>query len=133
LFGVIIESFEDTVIVGIGVNVNTTPSDCGQPATSIKDALIKAGAADTADLDLTAVFHSILKALFQEYRRWLAGDFDAIRAEWLTHAAHLNQTVTRLIPGQAEPITGTFEGIADSGALLLRLADETVVEVVSAE
>ena len=118
LFGILVECVDDAVVVGIGVNVNSSPDGVGQATTSLK-------ALRGSELDVAEVFHEILKSFWQVYRQWIAEGFDTIRSECLIRALGLN---TEMTFGDK---TGVFTGISDDGALLLATTDGTVHAIVT--
>lgn len=119
LFGVLCEVFEDAVIVGIGVNVNHVPENSQDIAISLSDiASIK------QEVDVSSIFHSILKVLFKNYRTWLSGDFASLKLKWEENALYLGQRVERTVVSKENPdtqntIIGCFRGLAEDGAMIL--------------
>ena len=103
------------IILGIGVNVNTSASEF-QPelrklATSLK---IESGkAVSRADL-ATAILHE----LDCDYGHVCAGEFTALADEWEAHCTTIGRNVTIQIGGRR--IRGRAESLGDDGALLLR-------------
>ncbi len=122
LFGILIECFDDAVIVGIGVNVNTIPEGVDQLTTGIKTLM---NPDNNTDVDVTAVFHAVLKSFWQVYRSWLTHGFEPIKTEWLSHAYGLNTCMT--MGGHS----GIFTSISDEGALLLTTGDGVVHSIVT--
>ncbi|MES2252937.1 MAG: biotin--[acetyl-CoA-carboxylase] ligase [Pseudomonadota bacterium] len=118
LFGILVECVDDAVVVGIGININQAPEGVDQKTTSLKELL-------GSELDVTDVFHAVLKSFWQTYRQWIAEGFDAIRSECLTHAVGFNTEIT------LDNTTGIFTGISEDGALLLTKTDGTVHAVVT--
>ena len=103
------------IILGIGVNVNTSASEF-QPelrklATSLK---IESGKAiSRADLAT-----AILYELDCDYARVCAGGFTALADEWEAHCTTIGRNVTIQIGGRR--LCGRAESLSDDGALLLR-------------
>ncbi len=124
LFGILIECVDDAVIVGIGINVNVIPLGIDQSITCIK-TLMSGETGSDADVDVTAVFHALLKSFWQIYRSWIADGFGAIKNEWQSHAYGLN---TQMTMGDR---SGVFTGISDEGALLLTTEDGTIHSIVT--
>jgi BirA family transcriptional regulator, biotin operon repressor / biotin---[acetyl-CoA-carboxylase] ligase len=114
LGGILLERQGDVVIVGIGINLVCAPELPDRPTTCLaalgcstgRDALAErlAGAWDTA------------------LQRWHGGDWPALRAAWLENA-HPSGTMLSVRCGMEESLTGSFAGLAEDGAALLRLAD----------
>jgi BirA family transcriptional regulator, biotin operon repressor / biotin---[acetyl-CoA-carboxylase] ligase len=98
------------VAIGIGVNCAAHPEDAAFPATD----LVAMGAPVTPDALLTALAEAMQKRLLQ----WNRGQgFAAIRADWLTHAAGLGETLRVRLPERE--LSGRFKGLDESGRLLL--------------
>jgi len=110
LAGILLERHGDAVIVGFGVNLAHHPAVVDSPATSLA-AL--AGTAPEPSL--------FLEILARNFSRWLPiwreRGLAPVRAAWLAAAHPLG---TALVTGECE---GLFEGLDESGALRLRLAD----------
>ena len=97
--------------IGVGVNLATHPGDTEFPATSLTALGIKPPPADAALLHLAAHFA-------KWYEVWLDTGFPEIRDAWLARAAGLGGRIRARL--SHEEASGVFEGIDDSGALLLR-------------
>jgi len=114
LSGILLERLGDSVVVGFGVNLAEHPDETARPATSLT-AL--GGAPDPA------VF---LEALATGFARWLGLWRDEglapIRLRWLA-AAHPPGTALSTHTATGAWVEGLFEGLDESGALRLRLAD----------
>jgi BirA family biotin operon repressor/biotin-[acetyl-CoA-carboxylase] ligase len=101
----------ERLVVGIGINLAQCPAETEFPATS----LAALGCAGLAPLEACTRLAGLWA---QWYGKWEANGFAAIRATWLSRAAWLGTPVrARLAGGET---TGVFEGIDESGALLLR-------------
>jgi BirA family biotin operon repressor/biotin-[acetyl-CoA-carboxylase] ligase len=106
LAGILLERQGDAVVIGFGVNLAHRPADLDRPAASL-DPLVPAPA-----------FLERLAAGFAAWlERWRAEGLGPVRAAWLAAAHPLG---TFLAAGDAR---GTFDGLEESGALRLRLAD----------
>jgi BirA family biotin operon repressor/biotin-[acetyl-CoA-carboxylase] ligase len=97
--------------IGIGINLKHFPPQTEFPATS----LAVLGAEPPAPREaLTALAASFAKW----YETWRGRGFAPIREAWLARAAGLGaRIVARLSNGEA---TGVFEGLDETGALILR-------------
>lgn len=101
----------DWVAVGIGVNLAGHPADTEFPATSLAAHGAKAPRPSDALASL-AVHWS------RWYDTWTERGFAPVRDAWLARAAGLGTRIrARLAGGETQ---GMFEGIDESGALLLR-------------
>ena len=106
LAGILLERQGDAVILGFGVNLACHPDDLDRPATSLSPAV----APDPFLACLASVFAAWLA-------RWREEGLAPVRAAWLAAAHPIG---TSLVTHDAR---GTFEGLDESGALLLRLED----------
>jgi BirA family biotin operon repressor/biotin-[acetyl-CoA-carboxylase] ligase len=107
--GVLIETADDALVLGVGINVAHHPDGTPYPATSIHGA----GGCGTLD-DVLSAFCATFKARWDAYLR---DGFGLLREEWLAHARGLGETMTVDLEGA--PLTGIFRGIAEDGALVL--------------
>lgn len=117
LAGILLERENDAVAVGIGVNLAHHPDLPDRPTTSI--ANVTDAAPDPA---------SFLTDLAQSFERWLGiwrgAGLSAIRAEWLGRAHPIGTALSAALPH--EQLNGLFDGLDETGALRLRLADGSV-------
>ena len=127
--GILLESGKGWVSVGIGINLHFHPEDLPYPATHL-----------TAHIEIEDPEHipsargtlPLLAQLFEGQRETLAREgIGEIRKNWLSRAAHIGQTLTAQKDG--EPITGVMEGLANDGALVLRLPDGAIARISSGE
>ncbi|HET7629290.1 MAG TPA: biotin--[acetyl-CoA-carboxylase] ligase [Bacillales bacterium] len=117
-----------SVIVGIGMNVNTEreqfPGELREIATSIR--------AETGKVvDRAALLQQILFETERLYEAYLQEGFHLVKLLWESHSATLGRSI------HARTLRGTIEGeavgLSDSGFLMLRDADGTVHEISSAD
>jgi BirA family biotin operon repressor/biotin-[acetyl-CoA-carboxylase] ligase len=112
LSGILLEREGDAVVIGMGVNLASHPDDVNRPATSLTELT---GAAPQPEI--------FLQDLADSFARWLAhwrGEgLSPVRAKWLA-VAHPIGTALATSAGD-----GLFEGLDETGALRLRLADGT--------
>jgi BirA family biotin operon repressor/biotin-[acetyl-CoA-carboxylase] ligase len=103
------------LILGIGVDVNLSPSDfppdLSKTATSLSAELGRP--VSRADLAV-----AVLRELDADYARVKANGFAAIAEEWESHCTTLGRNVSITI-GERQ-IRGRAESLGDEGALLLR-------------
>lgn len=114
LAGILLEREGVQLVVGIGVNLAAAPEIEGR-ATVALAALMPA-----PDRDL---FAGVLAVSFAtELERWRSYGLDPLARRWQA-AAHPPGTPLTLAPPGELPLTGTFDGLTEDGALRLRLAD----------
>lgn len=112
LAGILLERQGDAVILGFGVNLAHHPAGIGRAATSL--------AALAGMAPEPALFLEILARNFSRWlARWRRDGLVPVRAAWLAAAHPLG---TPLATSEGE---GLFDGLDESGALRLRLADGT--------
>jgi BirA family biotin operon repressor/biotin-[acetyl-CoA-carboxylase] ligase len=122
LGGILIEGEGNTVAIGIGLNCRHHPADTIYPAT---DLAARGAAVAPADL-----MGALSKAMMQRLEQWQGGaGFTAIRQAWLARAQEPGSAI-RVRIGERE-LSGRYEGIDDSGRLLLRSA-AGALEAISA-
>ena len=109
LAGILLERSEDAVVIGIGANLAEHPTFPDRPTTS----LAAMGAAPDR--------RQFLEVLADSFKRWLGRwrneGLAPIRTKWLS-AAHPVGTALSTSEGE-----GLFDGLDETGALRLRLAD----------
>lgn len=112
LAGILLEREGDAVVAGFGVNLAAHPEFVERPATSI--AALNGTAPDSEIL---------LEALAAAFARWLscwrAEGIGSICRRWLESAHPVG---TPLVTSEG---AGRFDGLDESGALRLRLADDS--------
>ena len=100
-----------TVAIGCGINVAHAPTGLTYPATCL--------AAERATADRDAVFQTYREALSDWFTIWNSGaGFPAIRDAWGALAIGIGETATMTVGTQQ--LTGTFEGITEQGAVMLK-------------
>jgi BirA family biotin operon repressor/biotin-[acetyl-CoA-carboxylase] ligase len=102
---------EVVVVVGVGINLASHPGDLGRPTT------------DLAAHGIRAAPQAMLGALAPAMERWLGvwacgAGFAQVRRAWLAHAGAVGEGI--VADTGAERIAGTFLGLDEGGALLLR-------------
>jgi len=114
------------VVVGVGLNVNTTqfPADLADKATSLR--LARGGEA----LDRGQVLAAVLAAFEPAYERFCALGPPAAVAAWNEHADRDLRCRVRV--GERD-VEGVTDGVSADGALRLRADDGTLHLVVSGE
>ena len=118
LSGILLERSGDAVVIGIGVNLAFHPEGLDRKVTSLR--ALEAAVPDAAEFQL------ILAGRFDDWlARWRSEGLSALRAAWVARA-HPKGTALSVNAPDGSVIQGLFEGLADDGALMLRLADGTI-------
>ena len=124
LAGILLERVKDNVVVGIGVNLAATPNLPDRQAV----ALSSFGPAPDP-----GHFADSLAACFAiELDRWRTYGLAVTISRWLT-AAHPQGTPLIASAADGTRIQGAFAGLAEDGALQLRLTDGTTRLIHSGE
>lgn len=112
----------ETVILGIGVNLSSSPEN----GTHLQAE----GVTDLTPEELAQRIHRVFMAI---YRTWQNDGFDfaPIRATWLRYAFQIGRDIRVRLP--QETFTAQFTGIDETGALALKMEDGTERRIASAE
>lgn len=124
LAGILLERQDDTVLVGIGVNLAAAPQIEGRETIAL---------ADLGTVTDRNAFAADLARLFDlELERWRSFGVAPFVRRWMA-AAHPPGTALSVgEPGQPA-LDGQFAGLTDDGALQLRLADGRTVVIHAGE
>jgi BirA family biotin operon repressor/biotin-[acetyl-CoA-carboxylase] ligase len=122
--GILIEGEGPSVVIGIGVNCVHHPANTPFPATD----LAAAGIRSTPEL----LFGELSGAMDRRLKQWNRGEgFASIRADWLERAAGIGKPI-RLLLAEGERC-GRFEGIDQTGRLLMRLTDGAMEAITAGD
>jgi len=119
--GILLESTNlapdlSAIVVGVGLNVRHHPATTLYPTTHLR--------VHGARADVAAAFEALMKAFKARYEQWRGGEgFAVIRDLWLERAQGMGQKVNVALPDRT--LTGVFAGLADDGAMMLRMEDGT--------
>jgi BirA family biotin operon repressor/biotin-[acetyl-CoA-carboxylase] ligase len=124
LGGILIEGEGPFVVVGIGINCAHHPDRTRYPSSNLSVY----GAAVSPD----AVFEQLSARMLERLSQWNRGaGFAATRIDWLA-CAFRREEETRVTTGERE-LTGVFENLNESGALILRLPDGSREAITAGE
>ena len=112
------------VAIGIGLNLAAHPDDTPYPATSVKAAMGKAPDNLAALKILGETFHT-------HFRHWRDNGFAPVLETWRGAARGIGEAIE--IKLADETLHGVFEGIDDSGALILRREDGTTETITAGD
>lgn len=115
LCGMVMERAGDAIIIGIGVNVASAPQ-LPDRATSSLYAL------GATQCDAASVLERIADRFSEWLTRWRTYGAEPIVRAWEARAHPRGAALLTELP-DGERVSGTFEGLEASGALILRLAD----------
>jgi BirA family biotin operon repressor/biotin-[acetyl-CoA-carboxylase] ligase len=103
------------VVVGVGINLASSPEDAEFPATSIAEQ----GLGHVSPAEALAGFTHHFQAWVE---RWRADDFAPVRTAWRANAVSLGEAIR--VQLDAATLHGRFIDIDQEGALLLESAGE---------
>jgi BirA family biotin operon repressor/biotin-[acetyl-CoA-carboxylase] ligase len=122
--GVLIESGEAALVLGVGVNCANHPADTEYPATDL--------AAAGAPVPPATLFDALADKMRARMAQWDAGEgFSTIRADWLARAAGLGEAVRVRLADRE--VAGRFEALDAAGGLVLRLPDGGAITIAAGD
>jgi BirA family biotin operon repressor/biotin-[acetyl-CoA-carboxylase] ligase len=130
LAGILLESasgggrIPSYLAIGIGMNLAHHPTDTEFPATSLPALNVAAPSPSEAVTQLAAQFA-------KWYEAWMTSGFAPIHDAWIARAAGLGTRIRARLTN--EETSGIFEGIDDTGALILREASDRTRTIAAGE
>ena len=125
----------DAVVVGIGLNVSTAPSEL-PPRTGTALSATSLRAAGATALDREPLLLAILAGFERRYDAWRQahGDPDrsGLRQEYITWSATIGRPVRAELPG-GHALSGPAVGVDPDGRLLVRVSPGSEVAVAAAD
>jgi BirA family transcriptional regulator, biotin operon repressor / biotin---[acetyl-CoA-carboxylase] ligase len=117
LSGILLERIDDAIVIGFGVNLADHPDELARPAINMG---MLGGAPDPER------FLKVLAPSFERWvERWRGEGLEPVRRSWLASAHPIGTQLSTHLPSGAR-VDGRFDGLDDSGALKLKLADGSV-------
>ena len=114
--GILLENLGRQLVIGFGVNIVSKPEGLAYPAARLIDLASPPPSPNALAARLDAHFWAYLAI-------WRDQGFTPIRSAWLARAAGIGERIIVRLPN--EEICGVFEGIDETGALILRLGART--------
>lgn len=112
------------VAIGIGVDCAAHPAQTSYPATDL--------AALGVAVSAKQLFAALSATMVQRLAQWGGGDgFAAVRADWLTRAVGCGGDMRVRLPDRE--LYGRWEGLDDSGSLLLRRPDGRIETIAAGD
>lgn len=118
LAGILLERSADGVVIGFGVNLASHPELLDRAATSL--SAMGYGAPDPESF-----IHDLATAFERSVANWRSSGLAAVIKLWLAAAHPIGSALTARLANN-EFYDGIFDGLADDGALRLRLAEGAV-------
>ncbi|MEM9495046.1 MAG: biotin--[acetyl-CoA-carboxylase] ligase [Pseudomonadota bacterium] len=114
--GILLETAETeagvAIVIGVGVNIVSKPEGLAYRAARLMDSIAGAPPAPAV------VAEAIDAQFWPRYDAWARDGFGGVREAWLSCARGLGEAITVRLP--SETVTGVFDGIDETGALILR-------------
>jgi BirA family transcriptional regulator, biotin operon repressor / biotin---[acetyl-CoA-carboxylase] ligase len=125
LCGILLERAHNAVVAGFGINLAHHPDDIGRAATDLR--------ALGANPPQPQVVCEMLAEFFaRRLEQWRLSPLSALLRAWGS-AAHPLGTALQVGLPDGERIEGLFAGLAEDGALKLRLADGEIRAIYAAD
>jgi BirA family biotin operon repressor/biotin-[acetyl-CoA-carboxylase] ligase len=127
LAGILAETTGNAIVIGVGVNVATSPGDLPSGPGGLRPTSLLAEAAPLAREDLLIAILRELGSRYEGFRAKLDPESSGLLAEYRALSATLGKTVRVELPGGAV-VTGEATGIDADGRLLVRsgLAEQAI-------
>jgi BirA family transcriptional regulator, biotin operon repressor / biotin---[acetyl-CoA-carboxylase] ligase len=100
----------DWLVVGIGVNLASSPDLAEYPATALEEACGR-------PVTVEAALEAVAQRFQYWYERWRSDGFHPLRVAWLARVGGLGEDIRVRLRG--EELCGRFAGLDEEGALLL--------------
>ncbi len=121
--GILLESIEGGLVVGIGINILRKPEHAQYPATCLADR----GTVAISDQTIPAVLNSFLSALDHWYGLLITEGFEPLRTAWIARA----QKGTLRVRIKDADIEGVFLDLDSDGSLYLRSPEGTEHRIIA--
>ena len=112
--GILLETFNEKLIIGIGINIIGNPLHTLYPTTCLKECGI--------EVTSKVIFEKLLQNFSDLFLIYGKSGFKDIRRQWLEFAAGLGQKIEVHLP--QKNLTGIFKNINEQGALLLETPEK---------
>lgn len=110
------------LVIGIGINLQSHPSNVAYPATD----LAAQGYHAIRPVELVPL---LTQKLLSSIDAWVKAGFESFRDAWLEQAFGLSQEITIRDGGEGKELKGVFQGIDPEGRLMLLLPQGKVVPI----
>lgn len=122
--GILLETTDNLLIIGIGVNVESCPNI----QTLYKTTCLKDYGAEISSKELA---QKILQNLKNEISLYQEKGFTPIQRQWLEYATGIGKNIEVRLPHQT--MQGIFEGLDNDGALRLKTKDGTIHKITAGD
>ena len=116
--GVLLESFDDFIVAGIGLNVLKTPeNETKWNTTKLYD--------HTGNVfSLKYIAYLILEIIFKNYSIWGNKGFNFFRNKINKSISNINNKIVIKLNSQSSDISGFFLGLGDDGSMKVKVGNE---------
>lgn len=118
--GILLERVGNSIIIGIGVNIDFAPQVEGRETTCVVDLNTRYEA-----VPQDALRHSLAPLIAEELACWRNDPIVRLIERW-SLCAHPVGAILSVNAGDETTLSGSFEGLDQGGSLKLRLADATI-------
>ncbi len=116
--GVLLESFDDFIVAGIGLNISKKPqNETKWKTTKLYDHINK-------DFSLKYIANIILKIIFKNYVIWEDKGFNFFKKKINNNIHNINNKIVIKLNSQSKNINGVFFGLGDNGSLKIKVDNE---------
>ena len=116
--GVLLESFDDFIVAGIGLNILKKPqNEIKWKTTKLYDHINK-------DFSLKYIANVILKITFKNYSIWEDMGFNFFKKKINNTIYNINNKIVIKLNSQSKDVNGVFLGIGDNGSLKIKVDNE---------
>lgn len=123
--GMLLESGEGAVIVGIGINVATAPQLPDRATAALADVAMR----PLPNLDL--MMHDLAKHFSQRVHQWRSWPITQLYQNWCDRAHPVGTPLS--VSLEEGVLHGTFAGLGGDGALHLSLTDGTIRSIYAGD
>ena len=118
--GVLLESFDDFIVAGIGLNILKKPqNEIKWKTTKLCDHINK-------DFSLKYIANVILKITFKNYVIWEDKGFNFFKKKINNNIYNVNNKIVIKLNSQSDEISGVFLGLGDDGSLKIKVGKENL-------
>ena len=116
--GVLLESFDDFIVAGIGLNILKKPqNEIKWKTTKLYDHINK-------EFSLKYIANIILKITFKNYVIWEDKGFNFFKKKINNTIYNINNKIVIKLNSQSNNIRGVFLGLGDNGSLKIKVDNE---------
>jgi BirA family biotin operon repressor/biotin-[acetyl-CoA-carboxylase] ligase len=112
------------LVMGIGINLNSSPIINNYPTTSLKEEGI-------GYISRDEILNKLMEKFNKNYKSWQRKGFSAIRERWLENAYRVGEEVSINVKG--EKISGIFKEIDESGQMIIESVSGILHKIITCD